>query len=398
MVPDKFNMVDMGGIDLIMMQGEEVPGLYMRLVESIARCRYQCLYNWLFDGVVIPPTYIELRIGDEDEVVINEGITVTDDDVIHIYSIERPPEIIPLLAEENGVYNAPVGKDGFNPVTVDVPSYTPVINPITITENGTYTAPSGVDGYGPVVVNVPSSGVEVITGTTDPIDSQGNNGDIYFKTVSTTLDKLEYIENTSNAWIQTGYVPKSNSKFELDGIFPAPSNSYDTPFGTRYGIDNFVAYNGGMYRYVFGNSSGNVGDMSSYYNQDATMVLSSSECSLVVNGITVLQSIFSASGLSGVGMGLFTLATGSTSRMDACNAKFKLKEFRIYEDDVIVHQYIPSESDNIAGLTDIITSTFLGPTSGSFVSGPQQGVITVTTVISVYYKVNGTWKQIPGII
>ena len=157
MVPDKFNMVDMDGIDLIMMQGEEVPGLYNRLVESIAQCRYQCLYNWMFDGVIIPPTYVEMEVGLNEEVRINEGVVVTSDDVIHIHSIEPPPpdpHIIPLLAEENDVYEVPSGVDGFNPVTVDVPSYTPVIDPISITENGTYTAGSGVDGYSPVTVNI----------------------------------------------------------------------------------------------------------------------------------------------------------------------------------------------------------------------------------------------------
>lgn len=156
MVPDKFNMVDMGGIDLIMMQGESVPGLHEKLMAAISNCQYQCLYNWLFDGVLIPPTYVQLEDVD-GEVFLNEGVSVTSDDVIHIYSVEPgpvDPEIIPLLAEENGVYNVPVGKDGFNPVTVDVPSYTPVINSITITENGTYNVPAGVDGYAPVVVNV----------------------------------------------------------------------------------------------------------------------------------------------------------------------------------------------------------------------------------------------------
>lgn len=157
MVPDKFNMVDMDGIDLIMAQGEEVPGLYNRLVESIAQCRYQCLYNWFFDGVVIPPSYVEMEVNEDDEVAINEGVTVSADDVIHIYSLGPSPvepEIIPLLAEENGAYNVPAGKDGFNPVTVDVPSYTPVIEALSVTENGTYPAPSGVDGYSPVTVNV----------------------------------------------------------------------------------------------------------------------------------------------------------------------------------------------------------------------------------------------------
>lgn len=154
MVPDKFNMVDMGGIDLIMMQGEEVSGLYTRLVESIAQCRYQCLYNWYFDGVVIPPTNVKMEVNEDDEVAINEGVTVSPDDVIHIYSLERDPEIISLLAEENGTYTVPAGKDGFNPVTVDVPSYTPVIEPLTITENGVYTAPSGIDGYSPITANI----------------------------------------------------------------------------------------------------------------------------------------------------------------------------------------------------------------------------------------------------
>lgn len=124
MVPDKFNMVDMGGIDLIMMQGEAVPGLYDKLMAAISNCRYQCLYNWMFDGVLIPPTYAQIEV-DDGEVYLNEGVSVTSDDVIHIYSIEPPapaPEIIPLLAEENGVYNVPVGKDGFNPVTVNVSS------------------------------------------------------------------------------------------------------------------------------------------------------------------------------------------------------------------------------------------------------------------------------------
>lgn len=124
MVTDKFNMVDMGGIDLIMMQGEAVPGLHEKLMAAISNCQYQCLYNWLFDGVLIPPSYVQLEDVD-NEIFINEGVSVTSDDVIHIYSIEPPapePTIIALLAEENGVYNVPSGVDGFNPVTVEVPS------------------------------------------------------------------------------------------------------------------------------------------------------------------------------------------------------------------------------------------------------------------------------------
>ena len=88
MVPDKFNMVDMEGIDLLEVQGIVVEGIYDKLVESITLCRYQCLYNWKFDGILIPPTYVEMEVGENEEVVINSGITVTSDDIIHLYSIE----------------------------------------------------------------------------------------------------------------------------------------------------------------------------------------------------------------------------------------------------------------------------------------------------------------------
>ena len=153
MVPDKFNMVDMEGIDLIESQEVEIPGLYQKLVESIAQCRYQCLYNWKFDGILSPPTYVEMVVTDE-EVSINGGVSVDSEDIVHIESLVIPTVIEAMSVTENGVYEAPVGVDGFAPVTVNVPIPQPVVEPITITENGVYTPSSGVDGFSQVSVNV----------------------------------------------------------------------------------------------------------------------------------------------------------------------------------------------------------------------------------------------------
>jgi len=158
MVPDKFNMVDMEGIDIIESQGEAVEGLYQKLVESIAQCRYQCLYNWKFDGILIPPTYVEMDIVD-DVVRINEGVSVDEEDVIRIYSLEPPapePNILELSVTENGTYVVPEGYDGYNPVSVDVPAPQPVLDSLSVTANGTYTPPSGVDGYNTVTVSIPA--------------------------------------------------------------------------------------------------------------------------------------------------------------------------------------------------------------------------------------------------
>ena len=91
MVPDKFNMVDMEGIDILFSYGDIIPGLYQKLVESITQCRYQCLYNWYFDGVLLPPTYVEMTINqDTDDVWINGGVFVTSDDrmLLHLPSLE----------------------------------------------------------------------------------------------------------------------------------------------------------------------------------------------------------------------------------------------------------------------------------------------------------------------
>ena len=156
MVPDKFNMVDMEGIDIITSQGEVVEGLYQKLVESIAQCRYQCLYNWKFDGILIPPTYVEMDIVD-DVVWINEGVSVDEEDVIRIYSLEPPapePNILELSVTENGTYVVPEGYDGYNPVSVNVPIPLPILNTLSVTANGNYLPPSGVDGFSAVTVNV----------------------------------------------------------------------------------------------------------------------------------------------------------------------------------------------------------------------------------------------------
>ena len=91
-------MVDMEGIDLLAVQGEIIPGLYNKLVESIALCRYQCVYNWSFNSILIPPTYVEMEER-EDGVWINEGVMVDEEDVVHIASIEPEPPapVLPVI-------------------------------------------------------------------------------------------------------------------------------------------------------------------------------------------------------------------------------------------------------------------------------------------------------------
>lgn len=245
-VPDKFNMVDMEGIDLLRMQGVPVEGLYDKLVESIALCRYQCLYNWKFNDILIPPTYVEMEVGEDEEVVVNFGITVTPDDVIHLESIEpEPPEpvIIPLLAEENMVYNTPSGVDGFDPVTVDVPSYTPEIDSITITENGTYIAPTGVDGYSPIIVNVSggSTPVPIVATASSTYASSPKQPSGIFGNIEGNF----WGSSARSSWLNINFVsPLILKKILLSNYYRVSSSTYwySSNITVRASNDGFSTY------------------------------------------------------------------------------------------------------------------------------------------------------------
>lgn len=66
------------------------------------------------------------------------------------------PVIRPLNVTENGEYTVPEGVDGYNPITVNVPTN---VMAKEITANGVYNpVDDGVDGYSPITVNVPTSG------------------------------------------------------------------------------------------------------------------------------------------------------------------------------------------------------------------------------------------------
>lgn len=81
MVPDKFNMVDMGGIDLLASNGQAVPGLYNRLLEAYSPCRICVLYNYSFGTLRITPQYAFIT-QEENEIILNGAIHVTNEDVV----------------------------------------------------------------------------------------------------------------------------------------------------------------------------------------------------------------------------------------------------------------------------------------------------------------------------
>jgi len=391
MVPDKFNMVDMGSIDLIMMQGEAVPGLYDKLMAAISNCRYQCLYNWLFDGVLIPPTYVQLEDID-GEVFLNEGVSVTSDDVIHIYSLEPgpvDPDIIPLLAEENGVYNAPAGKDGFNPVTVDVPSYTPVIEPITITENGRYNSPSGVDGYSPITVNVSSGSVNILTGTDEPASSIGSDGQIYLQYgIPPDYTLVEYLEiNSSGPYIDTEVINTSEAYFEVVGNWTQTPGNNEGLFGAQTGSETTInSWNNVQFIRV-GSSGANISTPTEKHKFTANN-----------NGIFIDDVFVGTPNWNNITNRSYYLFAVNYSGSVLKAAHAKIYGCNLYNGNRLVKAFVPvvRNSDSVPGMFDLIGLRFYqNAGTGSFVAGDP--VIEDYTIInSAYLKVNGQWNPLIG--
>lgn len=146
-VADKFNMVDMGGIDILKSQGVKVEGLFTRLLNSIQNCKYTLLYNWYFAEISIVPSPVEL-VFDGEKVLINELITVTSDNVVHVDSLEIPiyPPLRTLSVAENGVFDPPEGIYGFDKVSVNVPIPLPEYQPVSPDFFGLATAYQALTG------------------------------------------------------------------------------------------------------------------------------------------------------------------------------------------------------------------------------------------------------------
>ena len=76
--------------------------------------------------------------------------------LLELYDKEISGDIIPIEINQNGIYNATSeGKDGYNPVKVNIPNAPVLINK-TMTQNGIYTASSdNADGYSVATVAIP---------------------------------------------------------------------------------------------------------------------------------------------------------------------------------------------------------------------------------------------------
>lgn len=168
-------------------------------------------------------------------------------------------------------------------------------------------------------------------------------GSQYINLGQLTHETLESVTFTKPQRMQLDYYCNGNSVIELDCSLPSPVSAYDTPWGSRGGSDYFIAYNGGMLRFAFSGTNGNVGYMFDYYNKRVTIILSRSYCKMIYNGLEIYNVTFSAGGTPAtVPIGLATLFTdASGGDYSDCRTNMTVYGLRVYENESLVKEYIP---------------------------------------------------------
>ena len=116
MIQYPYNLVDMGGIDLVTSNGRTVPGLYNKIMQAKDACGSLALYNWKIADIEIPPQYVAIFPMGE-YLLINGAIQVTVFDVINVLISALTTQ---LEVHENGIYLPPAPYAGFDSVAVDV--------------------------------------------------------------------------------------------------------------------------------------------------------------------------------------------------------------------------------------------------------------------------------------
>lgn len=273
-----------------------------------------------------------------------------------------PPQMAAAIESipEGGI--TPTGtKDITQNGTHDVTQYAsanvnvqPNLQSKTVTQNGTITPDQGYVGLSSVVVNV-----------------SGGGGDNPFALT-------DYIESSGTQYINTGYTVTTGTRIEIVANVPDNSMSYPALFGARNNTSNeiviFVEYGGRNIAMVWANGDSGFDPLfwgRGYIGKKCEYILGQ-------NGVTGIRDKdnYGFKGIRTTGTGtsqplyIFALnENGSPNSVTFCTAK--LYRMRIYENDTLVHEYVPwTDGNDVVCLKDTVTDVLkYNSGTGVFVRG-----------------------------
>lgn len=258
-----------------------------------------------------------------------------------------PNEYIVPQGEIEITENGTVDVSNYANANVNVPTPTPSLQSksVTITENGTttITADNGYDGLDEVEVTTNVSGGDITheeyLEDVELARSILEDFDIY--------EELEYIQSTGTQYIDTQYYPNQDTKIEMVIETINLTNTF-VPFGTRedgrldyiaginFNNQNYIQFNTNNAEY-FGNSN-------SYLNAKLKITL--------YNGTFIIEDIENPNQKTQGNFterGNFTCITplyfgclNNNGEERYLNQKYKLYSAKIYENNFIIKDYIPT--------------------------------------------------------
>lgn len=204
-----------------------------------------------------------------------------------------------------------------------------------------------------------------------------SNGEKLTGTLELPYIELSYIESTGTQYIETTYVPNNNTSYEIEfsnsstsgyeGLF-GYSNSGVTP-ELRYNVLNDYRYPNEIRIRIQSTNEDNDYLIPATFNEPHTLVVNK-DGSYNIDGTTGQMEGFEAINTSPIYIFGIRQSNGNVGSL----GKFKLYKFKIYENDILVHDFKPTKiktnSNDIICLYDKVTNEFYtNAGTGTFLGG-----------------------------
>lgn len=210
--------------------------------------------------------------------------------------------------------------------------------------------------------------------------------------------RIEYIENFDTCYIDTGIKGSGSQKVECEFMPIQKTDGYNCVYGARTTAgkkdDGIYIYsnnsNNNVNRQYIAYNTSYAANITSTINVNTKYKIVQNKGTFILNG-TVVKTYTDAT---------FTCPTATIFIFDGNNngtrgnyyGYFRLYLFKIWNDDVLVRDYIPVVKDNIAYLYDKVSGQLFGNASGSggFGKGPILEEDKDRLVRIQYLESNGT--------
>lgn len=202
------------------------------------------------------------------------------------------------------------------------------------------------------------------------------NGEKITGILSLPFTKLNYIESSGTQYIRTDYVPKQNTGYEITYMCSS-TNGYEGLFGysnsgealdLRYTVLNDYNYPDNLRIRIKSTNDDNGYIIPAPYNEVHTLTVDKNGNYNMDGTITGQMEGFEESNTSPIYIFGIRLANSGVGNL----GKFKIYKFKIFENNTLVHYFIPikRKADNVVCMYDLVTGDYYTNSgTGAFIGG-----------------------------